>query len=372
MNSAMPPDDSLNSPSALPDPSSAKAKHEQVVREPYLAMPADKPIPFDEKTLPPVLSQRHLGMKVGNWWLPLGLFVATCVSTFFAGAMTWEPYEVFGDLLQFYFEPFFGLPRKTPEQVAMSVRQDVLRFAGQGGIYMVCVLAILFAHEMGHYIMTRIYKIPSTLPYFIPFPVAPIGTMGAVIAMKGQQANRKEIFDIGIAGPLAGLVLAIPIVWYGVAQMQPASVAGAGAYRYDLPLLVRWIYSIQHPGAPAITEVFANQVTPMFMAGWVGLLITGLNMMPVSQLDGGHVTYTLFGQNSRWIARVFVAVALAYMLWYRVFIWMLMLILVLLIGIYHPRTSDDNVPLGRGRIALGLVSLLIPVLCFPPRGLMPF
>ena len=236
---------------------------------------------------------------------------------------------------------------------------------------MVCVIAILFAHEMGHYVATRIYKIPSTLPFFIPFPIAPIGTMGAVIAMKGQQADRKEIFDIGIAGPLAGLVLAIPIVWLGVAQIEPGS-PGVGSYRYDLPLLVRWMYSFQHPNAPAVTEVFASQVNAMFMAGWVGLLITGLNMLPVSQLDGGHVTYTLFGRHSRLIARVFVGVALSYMILNRIFIWMLMLGLIFLIGLYHPPTSDDSIPLGRGRILLGCLSLLIPVLCFPPRGLMPY
>ena len=122
--------------------------------------------------------------------VPVALLIATCASTFFAGAMSWEPHNVFNS--------FQTMPA---EDATMQLRQEILRSGGQGLVYMLCVISILFAHEMGHYIATRIYRIPSTLPFFIPFPIAPIGTMGAVIAMKGQEANRKEIFDIGIAGP---------------------------------------------------------------------------------------------------------------------------------------------------------------------------
>ena len=124
-----------------------------------------------------------------------------------------------------------------------------------------------------------------------------------------------------------------------------------------------------HPGEPGITELYASQFNAPFMAGWVGLLITGLNMLPISQLDGGHVVYTLFGRKSRWINRLFVLTAIAYMVWAQVLVWWLMLFLVMLIGIYHPPTSNDSVPLGRFRLALGWLSLLIPILCFPPRGL---
>ena len=122
-----------------------------------------------------------------------------------------------------------------------------------------------------------------------------------------------------------------------------------------------------------IEFLYASQVNAMFMAGWVGLLITGLNMLPVSQLDGGHVTYTLFGKHSRTIALAFIGVAVAYLIYsyitYKVMGWIVMLLLILVIGIYHPPTSDDSVPLGRGRIVLGACSLFIPLLCFPPRGL---
>lgn len=366
MNSALPPDDSINTPST--DLSGQDAVHKDRTRgdaardlkDPFLATPADQQLEL------PRLSQKHLGSPRVSWWIPIGLLVATCLSTFFAGSMSWEPHRLIYSL----YEVATNQSATTLEQVAMSARMEVLRSMGQGIVYMICVIAILFAHEMGHYVATLYYKIPSTPPFFIPFPLAPIGTMGAVIAMKGQQADRREIFDIGIAGPLAGLVLAVPILWMGVGQLDP-SVPGFGGYRYDLPLLVRWMYAIRHPSAPLLTDVTANQVNAMFMAGWVGMLITGLNMMPVSQLDGGHVTYTLFGKHSRWIARAFVGIAISYMVLNNVTIWFLMLILVFVIGIYHPPTSNDAVPLGKWRVALGLASLLIPVLCFPPRGLMP-
>lgn len=350
MNSSVPQDDSFDP--AFSD--SVAGSQPNAQQEPFLAKPIEGRGP--RTPIGPNLAQHHLQSQ--RWLLPILLLLATCVSTFFAGAMSWEPQLLFS---------VFGA---SGEAAQMAIRQLILRFAGQGVIYMFAVISILFAHEMGHYIATRIYKIPSTLPFFIPFPITPLGTMGAVIAMKGQQADRKEIFDIGIAGPLAGLVLAIPIVWIGVGQLD-LSVASSGTYRYDLPLLVRWMYWLQH-GSPVVTEVSSSQVNAMFMAGWVGLLITGLNMLPLSQLDGGHVTYTLFGSHSRWIARVFVGIAIAYMVFNQTIIWALMLILVFFIGIYHPPTSDDTVPLGTPRIVLGCVSLLIPVLCFPPRGLMMF
>ena len=303
---------------------------------------------------PNLVALRQAHLRRPRVWLPVTLFLLTCVSTFLAGSMSWEPYRLPGLLTE----------------SSMIARQVILRHASQGMAFMVYVIAILFAHEMGHYLMTRLYRIPSSLPYFIPFPIAPWGTMGAVIAMRGQLANRKEIFDIGIAGPLAGLVFAIPITWHGISTLDMNQAAG-GTYLYDLPLLARWIYGFVHPASPALSAIHASQMNAAFMAGWVGLLITGLNMLPVSQLDGGHVTYTLFGVHSRWMAKAFLATAVAYMIWSKVFVWTLMLVLILVIGLHHPRTADDTVPLGWPRVLLGLASLLIPIFCFAPRGPMP-
>jgi membrane-associated protease RseP (regulator of RpoE activity) len=150
--------------------------------------------------------------------------------------------------------------------------------------------------RMGHFVMTLIYRVRSTLPYFIPLPISPIGTMGAVIGMDGASADRKQIFDIGLAGPLAGLIVAIPICWIGAGQLDLTPDAAA-EHKLRLPLAMRLMVDHLQPGAynHQLGIPFA-QLNAYFMAGWVGMLVTGLNMVPVSQLDGGHVTYALFGR----------------------------------------------------------------------------
>jgi membrane-associated protease RseP (regulator of RpoE activity) len=194
--------------------------------------------------------------------------------------------------------------------------------------------------------------------------------MGAVIGMDGQRADRKEIFDIGLAGPIAGLIVALPILWVGVSRLHFEGEPH-GAYLYDNPLVVHWLIAHLHPDHAGAQELKTSQVNPFYLAGWVGLLVTGLNMLPVSQLDGGHVIYTLFGKRAHWIARTFVLVAVVYVVVAKAYIWLLMVVLVVLIGTDHPPTANDGVPLGWIRTILGFVSLLIPVLCFPLRGLMP-
>jgi membrane-associated protease RseP (regulator of RpoE activity) len=237
---------------------------------------------------------------------------------------------------------------------------------------MACVLAILLTHEMGHFVLTVIYRVRASFPYFIPLPISPIGTMGAVIGMDGLKANRRQIFDIGLAGPLAGLVVAVPIIWIGVERLDLAN-AQPGRPTLDLPLAMQFLVDWVHPGSydPEV-GVPLGMVNPYLMAGWVGLLVTGLNMMPVSQLDGGHVLYALFGRAAHWLARgfmlfVFVYMGVAYAIYGLPPFWILMALLVLLIGTDHPPTSDDAARLGWFRCALGAASLLIPVFCFVPN-----
>lgn len=292
--------------------------------------------------------------------LPLILFGATCLSTFWVGAVGWLPI--------FYLEQWLQAAD------AMPIRRAIIAHWQDGLIYMVCLLAILFTHEMGHFLTTLRYKIPASWPYFIPFPISPVGTMGAVIGMDGRRADRKQMFDIGLAGPLAGLVVAVPVLLMGIARLD-LTAPGHGPFRLDMPLLVRSLLALHPPPGYDVAGIEADQIwcshlNPYFMAGWVGLLITGLNMLPVSQLDGGHVSYALFGKNSHWIARAFMVGAIVYMLstgtWDR---WALMVFLVFLIGTTHPPTRDDTVKLGWLRIVVGLASLAIPVLCFPPQVL---
>ena len=296
--------------------------------------------------------------------LPLALFVLTCVSTFYAGATQWMPLEYFNVGLNptVATDPYFQVP----------ARRAILEHWPDGLIYMGCVLAILLTHEMGHFVMTVIYRVRASLPLFIPLPISPIGTMGAVIIMDGSRADRRQIFDIGLAGPLAGLVIAVPIMWIGVTQLDLLHTAPEGP-SFGLPLVMKLLVQQLHPEAYRPNMGIAiSQLNPYFMAGWVGLLVTGLNMMPVSQLDGGHVTYALFGRAAHWLARffmlaVFVYMASSFLLYRQPPSWLLMAVLVLLLGTDHPPTRDDSVQLGWFRTLLGALSLLIPVFCFAPN-----
>lgn len=303
-------------------------------------------------------------------WLPLILFLLTCFSTFWAGATDFLP------------QMFIG-------QDMMLTRMVVISNWQKGVVYMVCVLAILLSHEMGHFLATVRYRIAASFPYFLPLPFSPLGTMGAVISMDGLSADRRQMFDIGIAGPLAGLVIALPVMWYGAATLdltkfEPARIESEPGFGYDMPVLAKAMVYYAQPkgyvledsadGSPRyknIDTLPTRYINPFFMAGWVGLLITGLNMLPISQLDGGHVIYALFGRGAHIIARVFLFVAIFFVICYfeQAVIWTLMLILVTLIGTDHPPTRDDRVPLGRLRTLIGYASLSIPFLCFPPFGL---
>ncbi|MFT5526123.1 MAG: membrane-associated protease RseP (regulator of RpoE activity) [Pirellulaceae bacterium] len=287
--------------------------------------------------------------------LPLILFIMTCLSTAFVGMTGWQP--------EICLEAFF--------YNAMNLRRVMLHNWDNGLLYMVCVLSILFAHEMGHFVAALIYRVPASLPFFIPFPVNFLGTMGAVIGMEGSKADRKQIFDIGLAGPLAGLVIAVPILLYGIQQQDlSAAVKTPNELHLQMPLLAHWMLQWLRPGEYTNNTHFAlSAVNPYFIAGWVGLFVTGMNMLPVGQLDGGHITYTLFKKKAHYIAQIFMFFVIALMFYdpgdYLKMI--LMVSLILFIGVKHPPTRDDTVELGWGRTILGLVSLTIPVLCFPPK-----
>ncbi len=227
---------------------------------------------------------------------------------------------------------------------------DILHYGWPAGLkYMVAVMSILMAHEMGHFLQAVRYKVPASLPFFIPMPLPPIGTMGAVIAMPSSRADRRQLFDIGISGPLAGLVLAIPIAWFGIqtARVETIPVDPGGGFVLQDPLLFKAFIRILHPDIKPGHDLMLN---PFWLAGWVGMLITGLNMMPISQLDGGHVSYALFGRRpAHALAWLMVAAAIIFIVHSGRYEWMLMLALVVYIGPAHPPTSDDYVPLGWGR-----------------------
>lgn len=283
--------------------------------------------------------------------IPALLFLLTLVSTFFVGITGWNPTSI----TAFEFT-----------DLTLEFRKLLLQNWEIGLIYMFAVVLILLLHELGHFIGTVIYRVPASYPIFLPFPINPIGTLGAVIAMHGMAADRKQIFDIGIAGPLAGLVPAIPIAYLGVSQLD-LTTQPLGGIGFRLPLLMHWFATwAEVPGYTAGEAVWLSQLNPLFVAGWVGLLITGFNMMPIGQLDGGHVTYTLFGRKAHWIAKGAIVLIIAFMVYQQNFLLLLMVFLLLMVGTDHPPTRNDRKPLGAFRYLLGVLSLSIPILCFPP------
>lgn len=267
------------------------------------------------------------------------LYALTAATTFAAGGVGWQPVLLGVD-----------------EGVAATIAAHWIR----GLVYMAAVLAVLSAHEAGHWVAARIHGIGSTLPFFIPMPLLLTGTLGAVIGMEGARANRRQLFDIAIAGPVAGLVVALPLLAAGLLVGGPAD-----ANPFALPPVARWIRDAVRPDLG--TAVVAPNA--LFMAGWVGLLVTGLNMIPLSQLDGGHVCRAVFGRRGDWVARGVLLAAMAAIVAWGKYDWLVMVIAVTLIGADHPPIREDGLPLGPVRTVLGVLAFLIPVLTFMPEPL---
>lgn len=235
-----------------------------------------------------------------------------------------------------------------------------------GAIYSSCVMAILLAHEMGHFLQAKRYGVPASPPFFIPFPISPFGTMGAVIVQGAGKADRKMMFDIAVSGPLAGLVLAIPITYWGIVYSQiidiPQQPLMPGS-QYGDPLMIKWM------AAAILGEYGPNQdiqLNPMLFAGWVGIFVTALNLIPVGQLDGGHILYTLIGKRAHVVAITLMFAAIGYMVWNQNFTYMLILFLLIFFGPRHPPTANDDVPLGWPRIIIGWLTLAFIILGFTP------
>lgn len=237
-------------------------------------------------------------------------------------------------------------------------------FNFRGGImYSAGVMGILLAHELGHYLQALRYRVPASPPMFIPMPFFPIGTMGAVIVQGAGFANRKALFDIAISGPLAGLVFALPIAWWGI-QSSTVDIAPPGVQIFGDPLILEWMYEARHGVLAPGEEVI---MTPLLFAGWVGIFITALNLMPIGQLDGGHILYTLIGRKAHWVAFSVVGGAVAWMIVKQDPSFALMIVLICMFGLRHPPSADDHAPIGPVRVVLGWLTL-----CFIFIGFTPF
>ena len=233
-----------------------------------------------------------------------------------------------------------------------------------GGIaYALALLGILLCHEMGHYLMARRYRVRSTLPIFLPLPfLSPFGTLGAVIKMRQHIRDRRALYDIGIAGPLAGIIPALIATVWGLAHSTVIDKSAMdGTLMLGDSLLSGWIQQAIHPNLGPDQDLLLH---PVAFAGWAGLFVTALNLLPIGQLDGGHVAYGLLGRRSVYLGWAMIA-ALA-VLGYYFPGWWFLLVILLLTRVRHPKTMDERVPLDSRRVALGVFALAFFVVSFIP------
>jgi membrane-associated protease RseP (regulator of RpoE activity) len=235
------------------------------------------------------------------------------------------------------------------------------RFA-DGLPFSVPLLLILGTHEMGHYLMCRHYGLAATLPYFIPSPLLNlIGTFGAVIRIKEPIRDKRQLLDVGAAGPLAGFVTAIPFLFYGVARARPIpTMSSPGSVLFDYPLAVRIAQRLT--GAGFYTSAGVRE-DPTFMAAWFGLLVTALNLLPIGQLDGGHVLRAAVGRRQPLVSTI--VLVLAALSAFSGPTWAVFAAIVaVFIGIRHPPVDNDDQPLDFGRQLIALLCAAVFLLCF--------
>lgn len=235
-----------------------------------------------------------------------------------------------------------------------------------GFYFSIAIMGFLLSHELGHYFTCRRYNINATLPYFIPAPTL-VGTFGAFIKIKSPIKNKKALFDIGIAGPLAGFAAALPTLIVGLKLSKPILIPPVHKGLYlglGEPLLFDLI---ERAFLPAFPDNYDLLLHPIALAGWFGCLATALNLLPISQLDGGHISYAIFGKYySKVSLGVFSVIILMGFItgfpgW---FFWGL---LILLLGLRHPRTLNDELPLDGKRKLMGLLALIIFILTFTAK-----
>lgn len=237
--------------------------------------------------------------------------------------------------------------------------------SAHGFEYAAALLAILLSHEFGHFLQARWNRVPATLPYFIPMPAPPIGTMGAVIFMQPGRGDRRAIFDIAITGPLAGLVPAIlfSIIGLHMSHVVTIEEAQRGLILGE-PLLFK---ALGHLVFGTLSENQSVDLHPIAFAGWVGIFITALNLIPIGQLDGGHILYALLHKRAHIVAQTLLIAAALGVILFGYWGWTFMLLLLMLTGPKHPPTADDNVPLGPVRTILGWASLAFVIVGFTPE-----
>jgi len=281
-----------------------------------------------------------------RYWLHALLLVATLLSTTIVGAglarsfAQGRPVDFTGDLggyVRMWHEPSFllaGLP------------------------FSLTLLTILLAHEFGHFLAARYYLVDATLPFFIPAPTL-IGTLGAFIRIRSPILSKRALFDIGIAGPLAGFVALVSPLIAGVALSKVVPGIGqSGELTFGTPLAIRMMEWIRFPGVP-IADIYLH---PVARAAWVGLLATALNLLPIGQLDGGHIVYAFLGERTKYLSRFFLLVLVLLGI-FVTYSWLVWAALLFFFNRRHPSIVDPN-PLGGFRVRLAVIALAVFILSF--------
>ena len=284
-------------------------------------------------------------------WVHLILLLITIVTTTTVGALH---HAAFLSNFEFSSSPLFSWEMLT-----------------SGTWYSLTILAILGCHEMGHYLACRYYRVNASLPYFLPAPILLTGTLGAFIRIREKIPTKRMLFDIGIAGPIAGFVVATPALFVGLSLSRtvelPHDFVGLSLGEPLLFKAATWaIWG-------SIPEGYSLNLHPMAFAAWFGLLATALNLFPIGQLDGGHIAYAVFGRRSTFLTLLTVGLtiiltffSLSWLVW-----TVLIIVMLLTFGTRHPKTLDDHIPLDRNRRLVAWGALFMFVVCFTPNPIEP-
>jgi len=305
---------------------------------------------MEKPELQPIQShpkRRRSFFEKDRLWLNILLFALTGLSCVIVG-FDWSVSYIGG-----------GEALDAVSLTSLLLRSDVIFLSL---VYTFVLLAILLGHELGHYLTARKYGVNATLPFFIPAPTL-IGTMGAFIKIRSPISRKHQLFDIGAAGPLVSFLLGVPALAYGLSVSSPvASLPSEGSIVFGEPLILKilglFFFKDVSPDAAIILH-------PVAFAGWVGILVTALNLFPIGQLDGGHIIYAVFGSKTRPFARLFLGafVVMGVVFWIGWFVWAL---LIAFIGLKHPHLADEHLPLSQGRKIMAFGLLVIFILSFIP------
>lgn len=284
-----------------------------------------------------------------RWLIPGFLFLATLATTLWVGGA-------------------IGIAADSPElfrdsESTRSGLEWALVWIRHGVPYSFSLLLILLCHEMGHYLTARRYRVDASLPYFLPMPFTIVGTLGAFIRIRSPFPDRRSLIDVGLAGPLAGFVVCLPLLAIGIAASRPG-VLIPGGLQFGEPLVFRLF---AEAFGPVVPEGEVLYLSPMGLAAWFGLLVTAINLLPMGQLDGGHALYALLRSRAARFSRTVHLLMFPLAYWSPT--WLVWGLLCLLLGARrrHPPTLDDAAPLGRSRHLLAAAGAVTFVLCFTPE-----